>query len=62
MNTITTHYLKTGPMAKEYKVITAPHVEKLIDELNKASQEGWSVTYMLQEHAITKIILEKETK
>jgi hypothetical protein len=47
-------------MAKEYKVISDLWIEKLLPDLNKASKEGWTVTYMLQEHAVTKIILEKE--
>jgi hypothetical protein len=47
-------------MAKEYRVISDKWIEPLIPELNKASEEGWAVTYMLQEHAVTKIILERE--
>lgn len=47
-------------MAKEYMVIKDLWIEKLIPEMNQLSKQGWSVCYMLQEHANTKVIMERE--
>lgn len=49
-------------MAKDYKLLEAKWVNHLIDELKTHGSDGWSVVAYFQEHAVTKILLEKETK
>ena len=49
-------------MAKEYTIRSAMHIEDLMDELNELACEGWTLNYAIQEHAYTKIILEREKK
>ena len=44
----------------EYKVISAMHVEDLLEQLNSKELEYWRIIATIQEHAFTKIILERE--
>lgn len=47
-------------MPKEYKVISAKWVEELLPLLNNEYKD-WNIVAYFQEHAVTKILLEKET-
>lgn len=45
---------------KDYKVVTAKWVDELVETLKNESKDGWSVVAYFQEHAVTKILLEKD--
>lgn len=47
-------------MYVEYQLITGKWVDDLLPALQKAGQDGWRVAAYFQEHAVTKILLEKE--
>lgn len=47
-------------MAKDYKVVTAKWVDELLEDLKKHSKDGYSIVAYFQEHAVTKILLEKD--
>lgn len=46
---------------KEYKVIHEKYLEDLATYLNQHSSENWSVVAYVQEFALTKILLERDT-
>lgn len=46
---------------KEYKVISDRFVEHLVEQLNQHGTEGWTIAAYVQEFALTKIILERDT-
>lgn len=43
-----------------YKIVTAYHIEDLVNELNAEENAEWRIVATIQEHAYTKVILEKE--
>lgn len=48
-------------MAKyEFKLLADDHIEDLLPELNSLGQDGWYIIATIQEHAFTKLILQKE--
>lgn len=50
-------------MAKtEYKILSANHIEDLLDQINSKELAEWRVVGTIQEHGFTKVILEKEYK
>lgn len=64
MNTTTTRYQRTEsvpePKIDRFKVISAYHVEDLVKQLNEHYSDGWTVITTIQEHAYTKVLLERD--
>ena len=47
-------------MRREYMILSAMHVETLLNEINELAKQGWRFHYVIQEHAYSKVILELE--
>lgn len=49
-------------MQKEHKLLEDRTVNHLVDKLNEAGADGWSICMYVQEFGVTKIVLEREVK
>jgi len=45
---------------KDYIVLTGRWVDELVEQLKERSKDGYSIVAYFQEHATTKILLEKD--